>query len=247
MTSRKSSGSSRDDSSVEPTRSQNITVNCRRSASTPTLPSPVVPGTSPGRGGLGRGVPSIGRSAVLLDVGGAPLPRAAMASSILRRCPTDVTPSSRRSSPVSRRKTSPSMSLSRNAGRYRSSPRPRNQAGMSTSLPRSSQRLEKHRRVGPILRRASATAKDVGVPYRLPPEPGSAVDLPPAPRPMSALYGVTREEPSMLEIGLFHNGASSLPVITNREGVTFNDGALPVVHRAAQETLVNQVRQGILA
>ena len=51
----------------------------------------------------------------------------------------------------------------------------------------------------------------------------------------------------MLEIGLFHNGASSLPVITSRDGVTFNDGALPVVHRAAQETLVNQVRQGILA
>ena len=51
----------------------------------------------------------------------------------------------------------------------------------------------------------------------------------------------------MLEIGLFHNGASSLPVIANRDGVTFNDGALPVVHQAAQETLVNQVRQGILA
>jgi hypothetical protein len=51
----------------------------------------------------------------------------------------------------------------------------------------------------------------------------------------------------MLEIGLFHNGASSLPVITNKDGVTFNDGSLPEVHRAAQETLVNQVRQGILA
>ena len=31
MTSRKSSGSRRDESSVEPTRSQNITVSCRRS------------------------------------------------------------------------------------------------------------------------------------------------------------------------------------------------------------------------
>src|ERR1700746_2183464 len=51
----------------------------------------------------------------------------------------------------------------------------------------------------------------------------------------------------MLEIGLLHNGASSLPVITGEDGVTFNDGALPEVHRAAQETLVNQVRQGILA
>ena len=47
----------------------------------------------------------------------------------------------------------------------------------------------------------------------------------------------------MLEIGLFH-GASSLPVVANKDGVTFNKGALPAVHRAAQETLVNQVRQG---
>jgi alkanesulfonate monooxygenase SsuD/methylene tetrahydromethanopterin reductase-like flavin-dependent oxidoreductase (luciferase family) len=51
----------------------------------------------------------------------------------------------------------------------------------------------------------------------------------------------------MLEIGLFHNGASSLPVITNKNGVTFNDGTLAEVHQAAHETLVNQVRQGILA
>jgi hypothetical protein len=50
----------------------------------------------------------------------------------------------------------------------------------------------------------------------------------------------------MLEIGLFHNGASSLPVTTNKDGVTFNKGSLPEVHRVAQETLVNQVRQGIL-
>jgi hypothetical protein len=34
----------------------------------------------------------------------------------------------------------------------------------------------------------------------------------------------------MLEIGLFHNGASSLPVITNKEGVTFNKGSLADVH-----------------
>ena len=51
----------------------------------------------------------------------------------------------------------------------------------------------------------------------------------------------------MLEIGVFHNGASSLPVITTKDGVTFNDGSLAEVHQAAQETLVNQVRQGILA
>src|ERR1700739_3123314 len=51
----------------------------------------------------------------------------------------------------------------------------------------------------------------------------------------------------MLEIGVFHNGASSLPVITTGDGVTLNDGTLAQVHKAAQETLVNQVRQGILA
>ena len=51
----------------------------------------------------------------------------------------------------------------------------------------------------------------------------------------------------MLEVGVFHNGASSLPVITTKDGVTLNDGSLAQVHQAAQETLVNQVRQGILA
>ncbi len=51
----------------------------------------------------------------------------------------------------------------------------------------------------------------------------------------------------MLEIGIFNNGASSLPVATAASGVTFNDGTLKEVHVAAQETLVNQVRQGILA
>src|ERR1700730_15114129 len=44
MTSRKSSGSSRAESSVERTRSQNITVSCRRSASAPPLPSPASEG-----------------------------------------------------------------------------------------------------------------------------------------------------------------------------------------------------------
>src|SRR5216683_242246 len=65
-------------------------------------------------------------------------------------------------------------------------------------------------------------------------------------RPASS-GGGTREEISMLEIGLFHNGASSLPIATTKDGVTFNEGSLAEVHQAAQETLVNQVRQGILA
>ena len=51
----------------------------------------------------------------------------------------------------------------------------------------------------------------------------------------------------MFEIGVFHNGASSLPVVVTKEGVAVNDGSLAEVHVAAQEVLVNQVRQGILA
>lgn len=43
----------------------------------------------------------------------------------------------------------------------------------------------------------------------------------------------------MLEIGVFHNGASSLPVTLTKDGVAVNDGSLKEVHRAAQETLVN--------
>src|SRR6478752_51435 len=51
----------------------------------------------------------------------------------------------------------------------------------------------------------------------------------------------------MFEIGVFHNGASHLPVVITKDGVAVNDGSLAEVHRAAQEVLVNQVRQGILA
>src|SRR6266446_3620040 len=51
----------------------------------------------------------------------------------------------------------------------------------------------------------------------------------------------------MLEIGVFHNGASDLPTITTPNGVVVNDGNLAEVHESAQRTLVNQVRQGILA
>jgi alkanesulfonate monooxygenase SsuD/methylene tetrahydromethanopterin reductase-like flavin-dependent oxidoreductase (luciferase family) len=51
----------------------------------------------------------------------------------------------------------------------------------------------------------------------------------------------------MFEIGVFHNGASSLPVVLTKDGVAVNDGSLKDVHAAAQEVLVNQVRQGILA
>jgi len=41
----------------------------------------------------------------------------------------------------------------------------------------------------------------------------------------------------MFEIGVFHNGASSLPVITTKDGVAVNDGTLAEVHAAAQEVI----------
>jgi alkanesulfonate monooxygenase SsuD/methylene tetrahydromethanopterin reductase-like flavin-dependent oxidoreductase (luciferase family) len=51
----------------------------------------------------------------------------------------------------------------------------------------------------------------------------------------------------MIEIGVMHNGGNDLPVKDTPEGVAVNDGNLAATHRAAQRTLVNQVRQGILA
>lgn len=51
----------------------------------------------------------------------------------------------------------------------------------------------------------------------------------------------------MIEIGVFHNGASDLPPIRTPDGTVCNDGSLADVHRAAQRTIVNQIRQGILA
>jgi len=50
----------------------------------------------------------------------------------------------------------------------------------------------------------------------------------------------------MIEVGVFHNGASDLPV-TEVDGVSVNDGSLVDAHASAQRTIVNQIRQGILA
>lgn len=50
----------------------------------------------------------------------------------------------------------------------------------------------------------------------------------------------------MIEVGVFHNGASDLP-ITEIKGITVNDGSLKDAHTSAQRTIVAQVRQGILA
>src|SRR5438132_12205447 len=51
----------------------------------------------------------------------------------------------------------------------------------------------------------------------------------------------------MIEIGVFHNGASDLPITVTSNGVSINDGNLAEVHESNQRVLVNQVRQGILA
>jgi alkanesulfonate monooxygenase SsuD/methylene tetrahydromethanopterin reductase-like flavin-dependent oxidoreductase (luciferase family) len=51
----------------------------------------------------------------------------------------------------------------------------------------------------------------------------------------------------MLEIGVFHNGASDLPCVRTKSGVVINEGNLAEVHESNQRVLVNQVRQGILA
>ena len=101
-----SSGSRRVESWVEPTRSTNITVSCRRSAWAAAAAT----------AGLGAGA----MSAVAARGGGAsaPVRRASMASSSLRRWPTTVTPMSLRSSAVSLGRTSASIPLSRNAGSY---------------------------------------------------------------------------------------------------------------------------------
>jgi alkanesulfonate monooxygenase SsuD/methylene tetrahydromethanopterin reductase-like flavin-dependent oxidoreductase (luciferase family) len=54
----------------------------------------------------------------------------------------------------------------------------------------------------------------------------------------------------VIEIGVFHNGASDLPareVAYDGDPVVVNDGDLAATHESAQRTIVNQVRQGILA
>jgi alkanesulfonate monooxygenase SsuD/methylene tetrahydromethanopterin reductase-like flavin-dependent oxidoreductase (luciferase family) len=51
----------------------------------------------------------------------------------------------------------------------------------------------------------------------------------------------------MLEVGIFHNGASDLPAVTTPEGVIINEGTLAEVHESNQRVLIDQIRQGILA
>src|SRR6516165_5868518 len=112
MTSRRSSGSRRDESSVEPTRSQNMTVSCRRSARSAWL------GAASGADEAGRGV----------------MRSSSIARSRRLRCPSS-TPSFSRSASFSSGNTSVSIALSRKAGSYRSRPSPRSQLPISTALP----------------------------------------------------------------------------------------------------------------
>jgi alkanesulfonate monooxygenase SsuD/methylene tetrahydromethanopterin reductase-like flavin-dependent oxidoreductase (luciferase family) len=51
----------------------------------------------------------------------------------------------------------------------------------------------------------------------------------------------------MIEIGVFHNGASDLPVKMTADGVAINEGDLHATQESAARVLVNQVRQGVLA
>jgi alkanesulfonate monooxygenase SsuD/methylene tetrahydromethanopterin reductase-like flavin-dependent oxidoreductase (luciferase family) len=51
----------------------------------------------------------------------------------------------------------------------------------------------------------------------------------------------------MIEIGVFHNGASDLPVKITADGTAINEGNLRATQDSASRIQVNQVRQGILA
>ena len=120
MTSRRSSGSMRAESAVEPTKSENITVTWRRSA------------RSSG-GALGALDVVVASTDGALPL--ASLRRAAMASSSFTRCPNDATPSSFRFSCVRLGRTVSSMSFSRKIASYFPRPRLRSQTTMSMMAP----------------------------------------------------------------------------------------------------------------
>src|SRR5271163_4427944 len=51
----------------------------------------------------------------------------------------------------------------------------------------------------------------------------------------------------MIELGIFNNGATDLPVKRLSGGLMVPDGNLAAIHESLQRVLVGQVRQGILA
>ena len=119
MTSRYSSGSRRDESAVEPTRSQNITVRCRRS-----------PLASDGES----------HDAIVSEKPEIAAPSSVIVSSNRLRCSIGTTPISLRSSDVRLGNILASISLARNAGSYCSSPRLRSHAARSTLASRRGRR-----------------------------------------------------------------------------------------------------------
>ena len=51
----------------------------------------------------------------------------------------------------------------------------------------------------------------------------------------------------MLELGIFHNGSTDLPLVRASQGMVIADASLAEMHSSFQRTLVDEVRQGILA
>ena len=51
----------------------------------------------------------------------------------------------------------------------------------------------------------------------------------------------------MIELGCFHNGSTDLPVTYAPDGLAITNGSLAQVRESTQRTVVNQIRQGILA
>ncbi len=51
----------------------------------------------------------------------------------------------------------------------------------------------------------------------------------------------------MIEIGVFHNGASDLPTMVTKDGIAINKGNLRATQESAARVQIGQVRQGVLA
>ncbi|MGF1595706.1 MAG: LLM class flavin-dependent oxidoreductase [Acidimicrobiales bacterium] len=51
----------------------------------------------------------------------------------------------------------------------------------------------------------------------------------------------------MIEIGVFHNGASDLPTMVTSDGIAINKGDLRATQESAARVQIGQVRQGVLA
>ena len=65
--------------------------------------------------------------------------------------------------------------------------------------------------------------------------------------PSRPSIAVQRKERTRDPVGIFHNGATDLPVADTPSGVLVASGTLEDMHASYQRILVDQVRQGILA